>query len=308
MLPPGCGLESGTLLKLPVLWQEFHARGELHGGVVVEPGGAGDGSIMSFGMAVFVQDAFLTEALDRPRPYLHARVYERISNGVSPLVPPREIAAVNTAGGLNLLILHFGLRPGLTEDRLRAVLSAVQAGFRISHGGYRLRRVLQEAYGASQLPFMERGGFLLKSSYEDDEWAAGIAALPAVERPYLMGLYRDDPESRHPGAALADLFRSPRPRLFFSPAEQRVLLHALLDESDAAIAEALGVSHDAVKKVWRRIYSRVVAVDPGLLGPSSEDGMRGREKRRELMRYVRYHLEELRPFKRRDRGLDDVAP
>ena len=40
--------------------------------------------------------------------------------------------------------------------------------------------------------------------------------------------------------------------------EQRVLLRALMDESDETISDALVISHDAVKKTWRRIHDRVV--------------------------------------------------
>jgi hypothetical protein len=71
-----------------------------------------------------------------------------------------------------------------------------------------------------------------------------------------------------------------------------------MDEGDAEIAAALAVSDDAVKKIWRRIYERVAAVDPELLGGATDPSelTRGKEKRRRLVRHLRYHLEELRPF------------
>jgi hypothetical protein len=71
-----------------------------------------------------------------------------------------------------------------------------------------------------------------------------------------------------------------------------------MDEGDEEVAEALGVSGDAVKKIWRRIYERVAAVDHDLVSDVAECStiIRGKEKRRRLVRYLRYHLEELRRF------------
>lgn len=71
-----------------------------------------------------------------------------------------------------------------------------------------------------------------------------------------------------------------------------------MDEGDEDVAEALGVSGDAIRKIWRRIYERVAAVDQDLLGGPLERSavIRGKERRRRLVRYLRYHLEELRTF------------
>jgi len=80
-----------------------------------------------------------------------------------------------------------------------------------------------------------------------------------------------------------------------------VLARAVLDESDEEIAREIGLSIAAVKKVWRRAYDRVTDQAPALLamdegGPGST---RGKEKRRKLVRYLRYQLHELRPITRR---------
>src|SRR5215204_1734578 len=169
---------------------------------------------------------------------------------------------------------------------------------RLTHAGYHIRRILQEAYGPQQMGFLKAGGFLVKSDY-GEYYADSARPLPAPdERPFLAGLDREDPESRLPGSALSSLFQAQVPRFHFSSAEQRVLARAIMDEADADVAEALGVSGDAIKKIWRRIYERVAAVDHDLLGGGLERSavVRGKEKRRRLVRYIRYHLEELRPF------------
>jgi DNA-binding CsgD family transcriptional regulator len=101
-----------------------------------------------------------------------------------------------------------------------------------------------------------------------------------------------------PGAidTLSSLFHPPSPQIGFSPSEQRVLVHALLNQSDAEIARRLGLSLDAVKKVWRRIYDRVSRRLPYLVADERKSG-RGRssEKRRHVLEHVRAHPEEVRP-------------
>jgi hypothetical protein len=75
----------------------------------------------------------------------------------------------------------------------------------------------------------------------------------------------------------------PPPRLGFTQPQQRLLELALLDYADAAAAEELGISSEAVRKRWRAIHSR------------HEFG-EGKDQRRGLLAYVRQHLEELRPW------------
>jgi hypothetical protein len=76
-----------------------------------------------------------------------------------------------------------------------------------------------------------------------------------------------------------------------------VLARAVLDDSDEEIARELGLSIAAVKKIWRRVHERVDDTDPDLsVANENKPGFtRGKEKRRNLIRYLRYHLEELRP-------------
>lgn len=298
LLHPAFRIDPGVAEKLPSLWRRLHVQGQLQGGTVIDPAQPEHAAIVAVGMSVFLTESFVAGYLASPVPYPSALVYKRLLGGRSPILPPDEVPAANSSGTLNLLILHFGVRRSRVHDEgLRAIAAAAQEGFRLSYVGYRLRRVLQEAYGLQELPFFKAGGFLLKSDYSGGARAA--YRWKADEHPYLMGLYREDPESRHPGNGMSDLFLQAEPRFHFAPAEQRVLLRALMDAPDADIAEALGISHDAVKQCWRRIYERTMAVAPSLMGDIGDDeGTRGREKRRRLLQYLRYHLEELRPFAR----------
>lgn len=301
LLPPAFNVSAPIRAALPALWYRLLSAGQLNGGVVIDPGVRGAQSIAAFGMTAFLDDAFVEEHAASPRPYLSGIVYQRLLSGESPVLDGRGLRRANSSGSLNLLILHFGTRaPTPSDTRNLAAVAAAQDGFRMTHMGYRIRRVLQEGYGSEQLAFLTAGGFLLKSDYGGYYAQAQGAKPPAEERPFLVGLAREDAESRLPGTAISSLFQAALPRFHFSPAEQRVLVRAVMDEGDDEVADALGVSDDAVKKIWRRIYERAAAVDPDLLGGAMDrSGLtRGKEKRRRLIRHLRYHLEELRPFVR----------
>jgi len=301
LLHPAFRVSARIRAALPALWYRLLSAGQLNAGVVIDPGVRGAQSIVAFGMTVFVDEAFVKEHAASPRPYLSGIVYQRLLSGDSPVLDAQEVRRDNSSGHLNLLILHFGTcAPTPRDTRNLAAVAAAQDGFRQTHMGYRIRRVLQEGYGSQQLAFLMAGGFLLKSDYGGYYAQAQGAKPHADERPFLVGLDSEDPESRLPGTAISSLFQAALPRFHFSPAEQRVLARAVMDEGDDEVADALGVSDDAVKKIWRRIYERVVAVDPDLLGGATDRSgpTRGKEKRRRLIRHLRYNLEELRPFVR----------
>lgn len=299
LLHPAFKVSAKLRAALPGLWHRLLSGGQLNGGVVVDRSGPGRSPIAAFGMTAFVTDAFVDEYLASPKPYLSAIVYERLLSGDAPVLDARQVGRANTSGSLNLLILHFGTGgPTPTDARTLTAVAAAQDGFRLTHVGYRIRRVLQEGYGPQQLAFLTQGGFVLKSDYGDYYADARRQKPRAEDHPYFVGLDRDDPEGRLPGTPLSSLFHTPVPRFRFSTAEQRVLARAVMDEGDDDVADALGVTDDAVKKTWRRVYERVAAVDPDLLGGIADrSGLtRGKEKRRRLVRHLRFHLEELRPY------------
>jgi DNA-binding CsgD family transcriptional regulator len=304
-LSPALQMSPRIRAAVPAIWRRLVRAGEFHAGAVVDEDTNGRETIFACGMTVFLDDQFVVEYLKSPRPYLAALVYECLADGRSPVVRLRDLAAANTASRLNLLNIHFGTRPGIAIDgeRGRTILATVQAGFRVTHVGYRIKRVFAEAYGP-EVPFYQAGGFLLKSDFAS--FYAKRARPPAERHPYLMGLFDEDPESRVTGTNMSYLFQRVDPRFHFSPAEQRMLQRALLDESDAEIAAALCVSPDAVKKTWARVHQRIAATAPNVHGEASPAAGRGKERRRRLLQYLRYHLEELRPFAN-GRGASSVS-
>ncbi|HET8699975.1 MAG TPA: hypothetical protein VFO94_21000 [Gammaproteobacteria bacterium] len=241
-----------------------------------------------------VSDAFVAEYLADPEPYLSRVVYERMLAGRWPVLSAAELRAANSSGGVNLAVLHFGLVDhDLAAERSRAVLRSASQAFYFFNTGYRYNLLLNEVYGRQAADYMLGGGFRLLREFEGDE---------LVNRPFLFGLRK---EWIAQGAInqMGFLF-DPSPPIFgFTPGEQRVLLRAMLTESDPQIAANLGVSLDSVKKTWRRVFDRAAAVVPHLFAAAGEPGarpanVRGSEKRRHLLDYLRIHLEELRPHRK----------
>jgi hypothetical protein len=254
-------------------------------------------TIEGFGASIFVTDAFADALLGRPQPYVAARVYEDLLAGRTPVLSRQAVAEAHAAQGLNLLVLHFGLRNhDLADERTRRTLQAGMASFYFGHAGYRIARVIYEVYGPGHAQYMTAGGFRLQSRFNDlaDTTLRGVG--PAMW-PHLFALERED---MVPGAvhSLSALFHPEVPLLGLSASEQRVVTRALLDEADTKIARELGVTTDTVKKTWSRVYERVSRVSPALLHEGVDHARSGRstEKRRHLLAYVRAHLEEIRPW------------
>jgi DNA-binding CsgD family transcriptional regulator len=253
-------------------------------------------SLEAFAASVFVTDDFVNEICAAPRPYLAASIYDRMLAGCSPVLSARQIAQANASTGLNLVVLHFGIRnQDMSDERTQRALQAGSASFFFFHAGYRLNVLLNEVYGRQQADYMAAGGFRLFTSFEGH---AGLATVPPDEHPYLFVLRKE----WTPLAAvnqISFLFHALLPTVGFTVAEQRVLQHALMNESDVQIADSLCISLDGVKKTWRRIYERTARFAPFLVEGDPPDGdsdHRSREKRRHLLAYLRDHLEELRPF------------
>jgi hypothetical protein len=283
--------------ELPEIWLRLLRAEQLLGGVIADHAG-GKHEIVAFSAAVFVAERFVDEVLGAPRPFLAAHVYEAIRAGRSPVLDLEGVRRANSGDGLNLVILHYGQTDwNLANPRTRAILKAGHTGFPLVFDGYQLNRILEEVF-PDQLAAKLAAGFLIKSTYgRDVEPGRGDA-------PVLVGLFRDDPASRLPGSTAASAFHYRPPRFFFSPSEQRLLGRAAFDDADdRAIAERLDVSTDAIRQTWRRIYSRVAAVDVSVLGinvlSDGRFGTRGPEKRRHLLEYLRFHPEELRPSLKR---------
>jgi len=295
LLPPGCKLAPAVRHRLPEIWAELLAGEARTFPVIDDLERDYPDNIEGFGLSVFVTDAFAEELIGTPRPYAPALFYERLISGDKVLLTRENLQTAHATSGINIFGIHFGMRNhDLSDPRSVQVLIAGSAGFYFFHGGYRIRTIMAEHYGEQSVGFMERGGFPLVHDHRKLSPAAFVG-VPETEVPYFFALRR---ESVEPGAAnpMTQLFAAAPARIFFSAAERRILERALLNETDAAIADALGISRNAVLKTWRGIYERVDRRLPQLIAKGgAADGGRGQEKRRHVLLYLRSHLEELRP-------------
>ncbi len=82
------------------------------------------------------------------------------------------------------------------------------------------------------------------------------------------------------------------PRFHFTLAEQDLLEHALLGDTDEKLSGALKIALITVKKRWEAIYHRVAIVEPRFFPPAGvREGRRGVEKRRRVLAFLRQHQE-----------------
>jgi hypothetical protein len=292
MLHPGLRVSRRTLEGIVGVWEDLLPAGRFT--ILEDPALRHPDAIQGFGLSAFVDDGFVDEFLAAGRNYLDAAFYERVLFGRSPILSTTEIGKANAADGLSLVVLTFGLRNyDVSQEQTQRVLQAGSTAFYATHAGYRLKCLVNEVFGGAAAGYMEAGGFRLCV----DGRRPG-EAVQDLDCPYLFAQRRDwiRQGAVHP---LSFLFYTPAPRIGFSPAEQRVLVQALSNKADSEIAASLGVSLDAIKKTWRRIYERVSWQMPFLIAVGEGAGRlqrRSAEKRRHLLEYLRAHLEEVRPW------------
>ncbi len=297
-LLPGFSCPSPARAEFPAAWQRWLLTGEMEMIILDDAERPPKSRQIAFGSSVFVTDSFLAEAKTTLPPSISAQVVNRWQEGCSPILSQSQVRAANTGPGLNLLILHLGWADGLDTAEMRLVKGKMLEGLLFFFRGYKLKEVLQEVYSDEERRRGEAAGARTKNDY-GDFYQDNPSALPLpVQRPYLIGIHRDEVQD---GCYLSPLFLYQPPRFFFKPGEQDVLRLALLDQDDADAAQFLSISASAVQKRWKAIYEKAETALPNLF--PADDRLpaartRGSEKRRSLLSYLRSHPEELRPILR----------
>jgi hypothetical protein len=268
---------------------------------------AGEGSRAPAGVYVgaIVRDDFLNEMKTPPQFWVGAELTRRILRGESPVLTGKQLREANSRDGLNIVGWEACVRPGHeVHGELQRYIMAV---FIQEHRGYLWKEIISsqsESPGRLDAT-LKTGGYLW------DPLAGGYTSTlrtdpsAIVSKPHVVGVTRDLEFKRQGywGASwVGALFDHHPPRLGLNRSEQRLLTCALPGPTDEQLAEMLGTSLPAVKKMWVSIYRRVEEFLPGLIPdllPSDIPAAgRGREKRRHLLAYLREHPEELRPVSR----------
>jgi hypothetical protein len=245
--------------------------------------------IVGFGASVFVSRDFVDQEISNPRPGLNARIIASVDCGAPVVLGDAALRCANTRDGLDLVVLYARWRNEvLSVEGISEVQWLLASSFLDLHYGYRMNRwvieVEREPWTRAWRIISDFGDF--HRLHPHSRWPQG-RCLAVITREDAFGA---------PGSIPALLFQRREPLLQLRDADQQLLTAALHDLTDEELAGALNIQVSGVKKRWRSLFERVSAVRPDLLPDDGFEGVRGREKRRLILAYVREHPEELRLF------------
>jgi hypothetical protein len=282
-----------TLPDLPKVWRRL-LRDDALVTAVAESGSldSSPGSILAFGMVVFVTDDWMAAAQAGEEPYLSVRTIRQELAGPSPIFRPPAIRRDNRDSGLNALHLHYVEAP-MSEESRTALDYRMRLAFVEDMRGYRVKAALIELWDEVPPYSIQGGPYPVVTDYAAYFERRGESLPPPGRRPFLLGMRRQEVLSDF-GRGMAPAFVETPPRLDFTRAEQRMLRQAIFGYTDVELARRLGLAPPTIKNRWRSLYDRLGRVAPDLL-ESHSDAARGPEKRRRLLEYLRRHPEELRP-------------
>lgn len=254
----------------------------------------------AIGVSTFVTEAAVDRYLASPSPFPSLQMLEAaLKEGTSGVFLDTEaVARANATGGLNQLTIFYGQTVNdPSSPQWRRLLPASHKLHREVHGGYRMRRLLQDEWTLHEPVFVYAGYRVLQRFEEGTPCPLGLPPLPRPRS--LVGLTASEAAAQLPGSTASFLFEYREPRLGLRSAERRLLQEAAAGRTDQEIADALCLSPNTLKVTWRNIYDRFAESAPFVLeaaSPADSEGTRGPEKRRRVIAYVLDHLEELRPF------------
>jgi hypothetical protein len=284
---------------LPEMWRTLLSNGAMQVFLVEDRAKPAGSRIVSFNASVFVTDGFCSEALSMLPPYLGVELAGRYLSHQLPVLNREQVARANARDGLNVMMCFEGwAHDGLSPEQFLAVREKQSEAFYLALRGYRVKEFLTDPIGRETSQWMLDAGARLRRDYSRYFQKNRLPEPEGPRRPYLIGLTKKEAFA-HPGSAVAGLFIYTPPRFHFSRSQRVLLQHALMGETCEKLATSLFVSPWTVKKRWHAIYDRVADVDSELLPPPIVYGAhasRGAERRRQLLNYLRQHLEELRPY------------
>ncbi len=265
--------------------------------------------MIGIGASVFVSNHFLHAVKTPPLLWIGPELASRIMRGDSPVLSDKEVRIANSVGGLNLVIWEACIRPEAAH-RPDAYHASV-ASFVHYHRGFLIKELIGQVTSVKHLQvIVNNGGFFLNAS--NGRYMQSPIESPAelVMTPHIWGSTRELLIGRL-GSWVSCLFDYKPPQLGFSSSEQRLLLCALEGGTDEQLADQLAISRSGVKNTWCSIYRRVAERLPELIPNNDEVEStfreRGKEKKQQLITYLREHLEELRPVSRKHLQQQAVA-
>lgn len=175
------------------------------------------------------------------------------------------------------------------------VLNAIIPVYIAAHTGFNIKRCLHETE-LSVGHVQEAGGnpFLFEVSPQDPHSLSEEGKGPRG----VYGVSRSNLTSEQATGIAKSLLFCQAPRFQLVLQEQQLVRYALEGLTDVEIADAMTLSRDRVRQIWRSIYAHLEDTAPDFfssVAPSVEGVKRGGERRRVSIAYLRSHPEELRP-------------
>ena len=278
------GIEEAQALAL---WRQWHQQGSLQIGRIDRISLDGSCETQALGITIWLtDDAVLALSQTALAPCVE-RLYQGTAKGLPWLMQTAQIRQAHKKNALHLMVLHFWTRSDVSDAAFHPVFLQAHASFRDIHQGFGVQSMFQEV-PPQQVPFLAAAGMRILHK----------CANPVYGDATWMGITHDDAKA-HPGSTLSFLFFSPERLLDLKPAVQRMLTLAVRQSTDDDIADAMLCSRDYVRKLWNDAYAAMEQA--GVLNrttpslPMHSVPIRGRERRRGALEFLRANPHELRP-------------
>jgi hypothetical protein len=304
---PVLGPRYGSAIDhLESAWRQL-AHSDAFFGMVAKETASGCSETLGSGVACFITDDFAAEIATAPFKWVGPELVNRFLRGPSPILTNAQVRLANSEDGLNILVWPSCFR---TEYETHSDLwQKSQALFFEVYHGFQIKRLQMQAMHPLELRMaINSGAWYLRSADSNHSQDLGKLSGTVALKPHIVEATRAM-ASNQPGSWVSQLFAYRKPEMGFPRSEQRLLSAALQGGTDQELAEHLGVSLSAVKKMWASAYHRVESRRASILEfdrKENASGDRGREKKHKLLVYLRDHPEELRPYSMK--LLDRVAP
>lgn len=304
-----------TVRVLPSLWAAYLAQDRRRPkpfAVWEDLAADGATTLQAFAVTMFVSDAVYDDLLAAEGPSLADAYHDRPRRGVpGSMLDASAVACANAGAGLNLVApLYVQRHWDFQHPDTQWLLPLTAGAWHLNMAGFNVRRMLSEYHGERAAQFICASGARRVRRFEPPPGCS-----PQSHAPIWFEHHGD----HMPPAGVFDtrsqwIQRPPAPRMRLTPAQRAVAFLSLQGDTDERVAARLCISLDAVKKSWRAIVAESAAHIPALhaqgparVQPAVPAAVRGPERRRIVLEYLRQHLEELRPWPRSRSDRDDPA-
>ena len=304
---PVLGPRYGSALDhLASVWRQL-AHSDAFFAMIAKETASGCSKTLGSQMACFISNDFAAEIATAPFKWVGPELVNRFLHGPSPILTNAQVRLANSVDGLNTLVWPSCYRTEYEADlELRQMSQVI---FLEVYRGFQIKRLQMQAIHPVELRIaINSGAWYLRSADSNHSQDLGKLSGSDTLKPHIVEVTRAM-ASNQPGTWVSQVFAYHKPVMGFPRSEQRLLSAALQGGTDQELAEQLGISLSAVKKMWASAYHRIESRRASILEferKENANGDRGREKKHKLLVYLRDHPEELRPYSMK--LLDRVAP